>query len=271
MSKSCGHTREKGKVKIEADSHFQGKSVVEHLRAARLKGLQASRENHGLEPQGHILGGADGAKETAIITLLAWIILSQLKAPFSSIVVVLGFLAFGMLLWKIGRSALLGWGRLERINRLIADEKYEIENNREEEKEELTEIYRAKGFVPPLLDKVIDVLMADDNKLLGIMLEEELGVSLETYEHPLKQALGAGIGVFLSSSFMGLSLAILPTTWGLFVSSYATIFIASYVIAKREQLYPLPVIVWNLALTFLVSSGVYFLSQFFFERGLFTR
>ncbi len=271
MSKACGHTKEKSHVKVETESHFHGKSVVDHLRAARIKGLKASGENHGLEPQGHILGGADAAKETAVVTLLVWILLKQINIDFSSIVIVLSFLWCGMLLWKVGRSALLGWSRLERVNRLIADEKYEIEHNREEEKEELTEIYRAKGFTSPLLDKVIDVLMADDNKLLGVMLEEELGVSLETYEHPLKQALGAGVGVFLTSCLMVLTLAILPHSWGLFLATYATVFVSSYVTGKRERLQILPLIVWNLALTFVVSSGVYFLSQFFFERGFLTR
>ncbi len=33
--------------------------------------------------------------------------------------------------------------------------------------------------------------MADDNRLLRVMLEEELGLTLEAYEHPLKQAFGA--------------------------------------------------------------------------------
>ena len=32
--------------------------------------------------------------------------------------------------------------------------------------------------------------MADGDRLLRVMLEEELGFSLEVYDHPLKQALG---------------------------------------------------------------------------------
>jgi hypothetical protein len=267
MSKGCLHTHGKPKVKVEKDSHFHDKSVVEHLRETRMKGFRASQENHGLEPQGHIIAGADAAKETAIVTLLLWIVLSQLQMEFFSKVLALGFVTLGILLWKSGRSALLSWGRLERVNRLIADEKHEIETNRQEEKEELTEIYRAKGFTPPLLEKVIDVLMADDNKLLGVMLEEELGVTLEIYEHPLKQALGAGIGVFLSSCLIVIGL-MLQSVWGLFFTAYLTIFIASYVTAKKERIRPLPSIVWNLSLAFLVSFAVYFLTLSFLERGL---
>ncbi|MBS0586010.1 MAG: VIT1/CCC1 transporter family protein [Verrucomicrobia bacterium] len=255
-------TEQKTNIKIETDSHFKGKSVFEHLRAARLKGLRASEEHHGLEPQGHLVGAADAAKETAVITLFIWTLATSLKLDFFQTATILGFVTFGLFIWKMGRLALVGWARLERVNRLIADEKHEIETNREEEKEELTEIYRAKGFNPPLLDKVIDILMADDNKLLGVMLEEELGVALEVCEHPLKQAFGAGVGVLLASCLMTIGL-VLPYALSFPIISYFTVFIASYVIAKIEGIRPLPSLVWNLSLTFLATSAVYFLCHFF--------
>ena len=62
-------------------------------------------------------------------------------------------------------------------------------------------MYEQKGLSGDLLDQVIEVLMADDNRLLRVMLEEELGLTLESYEHPLKQAAGAGLGVL--SAFLG--------------------------------------------------------------------
>ena len=78
-------------------------------------------------------------------------------------------------------------------------------------------------FSGKLLDEVIDVLMADDNRLLQVMLEEELGLSLETYEHPLKQAAGAFFGVIGAATLLGL---------GLFLFSHGGVFIfAALIIA----------------------------------------
>ncbi len=101
----------------------------------------------------------------------------------------------------MGRSAWLGWSRLERLHRILAQEKWEIEHNREQEREELGVLYAAKGFEGKLLEDVLDVLMADGDRLLKVMVEEELGLTLESQVHPLKQGLGAGFECYLPAFF----------------------------------------------------------------------
>lgn len=234
---------------------------MEHLKEARAKGQRATESHHALEAPGHLIGGADAARETAMVVMVVTILLHAMSASLERTSAILTMLMFAMLLWRAGRGAILGWNRLERVNKLIADEKHEIETNREEEKEELTEMYRAKGFSPPLLDKVIDVLMADDNKLLGVMLEEELGVSLESYEHPLKQALGTGVGVFLAACFLTAGLA-LHDFYGVIVAGYIVIFASSCVMAMIEKIRLINAIVWNLSLTFMATTGTYFFAKF---------
>lgn len=248
-------------------SHFKGKGVVEHLREARLKGFRATEESHGIEAPGHIVGGADAAKESVTISLMIWIVATTLGFDHKSLIILLGLFLFGFFLWRAGRGALLAWSRLERVNRLIADEKYEIEHNREEEKEELTEMYEAKGFSGELLKKVIDVLMADDNKLLGIMLEEELGVSLESYEHPLKQALGAACGVLFASFALAIGVAI-SKNFGIYFATFIVISISSYIISYIEKIELLHAIIWNLAVTFMASFGTFFFAKFILPRIL---
>lgn len=243
------------------ESHFGTKSVLEHLKEARAKGKLATESHHALEAPGHLIGGADAARETALIVMVVSILLNAMSIGSERTAAILTMLMFAMLLWRAGRGALLGWNRLERVNKLIADEKNEIENNREEEKIELTEMYRAKGFTPPLLDKVIDVLMADDNKLLGVMLEEELGVSLESYEHPLKQAVGTAAGVFLASCFLTAGMAI-SDRYGVIVAAYIVIFCASGVMAMIEKIRLINALVWNISLTFMASMGTYFFAKF---------
>ena len=242
------------------NSHFKGRPVLDHLKEARVKGHIASKESHGIESQGHLIGGADAAREAALLALLLSIVASSLKIGRASTYLLLCLVLAGFFFWKVGRSASLGWARLERVNKLIADEKNEIETNREEEKSELTAMYEAKGFNDPLLSQVIDVLMADDNKLLGIMLEEELGVSLESYEHPLKQAFGTAIGLFLTYTFL-FGASHLSPIYGILIAAPFTILIASAFMAKIEKIRALHAAIWNIAIAFLASATTYFLTN----------
>jgi hypothetical protein len=78
------------------------------------------------------------------------------------------------------------WFTLQGHHKKMIDEKHEIDTNRTQEREELEALYRLKGFEDPLLTDVIDTLMSDSNQLLKVMLEEELGLTLNRLNHPLK-------------------------------------------------------------------------------------
>ena len=162
------------------------------------------------------------------------------------------------------RSAILGWARLERLHRLIEEERWEIEHHRPQEKEELRALYAAKGFSGKLLDEAVEVLMADDNRLLQVMLQEELGLSLESYEHPLKQAAGAFAGALGAALLMAAGLFLLPF-WGAVAAAALIIAIASGAVARLEKNAPLPAIVWNLAVAALASGAAYFAGQLLFK------
>ncbi|MCB1107289.1 MAG: VIT1/CCC1 transporter family protein [Chlamydiia bacterium] len=240
--------------------HFEGKDVVEHLKAAREKGARATSETHGTEAPGYISAGADSAKETAIILLGMWVLFHPFGIPPSKALLILGFFSLGWLFWKIGRSSLLGWSRLERLHRLIEQERWEIEHHRLQEKEELVAMYRQKGLTGKLLDQVIEVLMADDNRLLRVMLEEELGLTLESYEHPLKQAMGAGIGVILSTLAGALGFFIGGFLGG--ATTLVLIFSLATLLASRmEGNQLIKSLVWNLATLVLAVGSMHFIAK----------
>jgi len=244
----------------EIPLHFEGKEALEHVIDARIKGKLASSEIHGAELPGHYSAAADAAKETALILLVFWTLFSELHFPATQIHWISLSFVIGWLFWKVGRSAILGYSRLERLHRLIEEERWEIEHHRPQEREELKALYAAKGFSGKFLEESVDILMADDNRLLQIMLEEELGLSLESYEHPLKQALGALAGVAASSLVMSCGFFLLPW-WGAALTAALIIAASASTVAHMEKNKPLPAAIWNLANAALASGVAFFAAQ----------
>lgn len=242
--------------------HFQGRNVPDHLKEARAKGAFASAELHGTEMPGHWAAAADSLKETTLALLILWVVFSGFDFSPSLIWRLLLLFSCGWFLWKLGRSAILGWSRLERVHRLMEEERYEIEHHREQERLELTEMYRAKGFSGKLLEEVIDVLMADDNRLLQIMMEEELGVPLESYEHPLKQGVGAGLGVLVVGILSLVSFWISPA-YGIPIISCLLLIAGASATAKIERNQALTPIIWSLAIAILSGGITYFLTSLY--------
>ena len=227
---------------------------------ARRKGKMAASEIHGTELPGHFAAAADSAKETALLMIVLWTLLAEIGFPAATLHFFLVVFSLGWFVWRVGRSAILGWSRLERLHRLIEEERWEIEHHRAQEKLELRALYAAKGFSGKLLDEAVEVLMADDNRLLQVMLEEELGLSLETYEHPLKQALGSGVGAAIAALVLMFGLFALPV-WGAALCGAIVIAVAAGSTAKLEKNRPAPAIVWNLAVAALSAGCAYLVGQ----------
>lgn len=227
-------------------NHFEDKEVLQHVVEKRAKGITQAAETHGTETPGHISAGADAAREMGLLMGVASIL------ALSPIFLVL--LALSWVIWKAGRCAWLGWARLERLHRIIEQERYEITHHRSQEREELDAIYSTKGFKDKLLEEVVDVLMADEDRLLLVMLEEELGLGLATYEHPLKQALGAGIGA-LSAGLLCLLGLFIPL--GVLIGSLLSLALGAVVSARFEGNRLLPAVIWNMALGGLVFGIVF--------------
>lgn len=246
---------------MPSPDHFKGKSVSEHLSEARKKGALSDAEVHGTEMPGHFAAGVDAVKEMALALLLLWII-GQALLPPKSLFLLLLFFSVGWLIWKTGRSALLARTRIERLHRIAEEERWEIEHHRSQEREELTALYRAKGLSGKLLEGVIDVLMADDNRLLQVMLEEEMGVTLEIYEHPLKQGIGATLGAFIAAGIL-LGAYLLSPIYGLPVGACLCLIGAVTASARAEKSPAMDAVVWHLAIAILTGGAVYFFMQLF--------
>src|SRR2546421_3579949 len=87
----------------------------------------------------------------------------------------------------------------------IKREEFEIENLPNKERQEIVDIYRAKGFEGDELKTVVDKITSKKDVWLKTMLTEELGLNLEILGSPLRGAL-----VMFGSFLLGGILPILP-------------------------------------------------------------
>lgn len=234
--------------------HFKGKSTLEHLKDARLHTAQKLKEPHGVETQNFLDAFIHALSESGFLFGILFVV--SLAFSLNRPLFLFGIF-FGYVLFRFLQSALDGFARIERLHRVIEEERNEIEHNEAQEREELKAIYQEKGLEGKLLNDVIDILMADSNRLLSIMLTEELGLKLEAYEHPLKQACGALLGA--SIALIPISFAILfpSLTLGLTASLFC-VMLAAFFKAKVERLSKLKTCVWHGANCLLVIGLLYF-------------
>ncbi|HJT85823.1 MAG TPA: VIT1/CCC1 transporter family protein [Nitrososphaeraceae archaeon] len=87
----------------------------------------------------------------------------------------------------------------------IKREEFEIQNMPIEERKEIENIYRAKGFEGELLEKIVEKITSNKDIWLKTMLTEELGLNLDILGNPLK-----GAFVMFGAFLLGGILPILP-------------------------------------------------------------
>lgn len=87
----------------------------------------------------------------------------------------------------------------------IKREEFEMQTIPEKEKQEIEEIYRAKGFEGEQLKGIVNKITSNKDVWLKTMLTEELGLNLEILGNPFKGAL-----IMFGSFLLGGILPILP-------------------------------------------------------------
>lgn len=108
--------------------------------------------------------------------------------------------------------------QIQLLTSEIAREKWEIEHKPEDERREIEEIYKIKGFSGKELDMIVDKITSDKKVWLDTMLTEELNLNLEIAGSPLKSALRMFV-----SFLIGGMLPILPF---FFLSGFSALFVA---------------------------------------------
>jgi VIT1/CCC1 family predicted Fe2+/Mn2+ transporter len=76
----------------------------------------------------------------------------------------------------------------ELLKSEIAKEEWEIENKPDIERQEIEDIYKAKGFSGKELEMIVNKIISDKKVWLDTMLTEELKLNVEVVGNPLKSA-----------------------------------------------------------------------------------
>lgn len=142
-----------------------------------------------------VYGGIDGC-----VTTFAVVAGSVGAGLDTSIIIILGFanlIADGFAM-SVG-AFLSSRAEKDRYSKHRAREYWEVENIPESEKEEIYEIYRNKGFVSPLLDQVVEVIISDRDRWVNEMMKNELELIQEK-----KSPFYIGLYTYISFIVVGL-------------------------------------------------------------------
>jgi hypothetical protein len=248
--------------KEKKKDHFHGKAAMQHIVEVQADGRWIDSEIHGAETPGMLFAGCDAARQGALFLLLVLCALNYFEFSLDQRILLLLAVGVGLVIWATGRAAWLAWSRLERLHRVMDEEQNEIETNREQERIELEALYAAKGFEGKLLKEVVDVLMADGDRLLRVMLEEEMGFRLQQNEHPLMQGIGAALGSLLAICVVAVaslfsSLVIAPLISLLFIG------IASFITAKSQKNNVIAAMSWNVGMALVSYLATFFCMKSF--------
>ncbi len=141
-----------------------------------------------------VYGGIDGSVTT--FAVVAGAAGAQLD---SAVVIILGFanlIADGFAM-SVG-SYLSTKSEKQKYQKHKNTEYWEVDNMPEKEREEIREIYAAKGFEGELLEQVVDQITADKDRWVDVMMKEELEMAEET-----KSPFAMGAVTFISFVILG--------------------------------------------------------------------
>lgn len=164
-----------------------------------------------------VYGGIDGC-----VTTFAVVAGSVGAGLSSNVIIILGFanlLADGFSM-SIG-AYLSSRSRLDNYHKYRKQEYLEVEDMPEAEKEEVREIYKAKGFEGVMLDKVVEVITADKNRWVNVMMKEEHGMVAEK-----KSPLLIGAVTYLSFIAIGI-IPLLIYVWDFWSTIRMNLFLLS--------------------------------------------
>ncbi len=155
------------------------------------------------------------ARDGVLLTWAVWVALDAFQVETEVGGLLIAFAA-GMALLLGLTTGIATLTQLRYYESELERERNEIRDMPEHERDELRELYAAKGFRPPLLDQIVDTLCADDDRLLKVMMEEELGLFFHNVNHPVLVGVWNAAGALVAALLLAIPVCYLDaaaTRW----------------------------------------------------------
>jgi VIT1/CCC1 family predicted Fe2+/Mn2+ transporter len=142
-----------------------------------------------------ILGGQDG-----LVNVLGVVLGASAAAPDTRIILSIGLAATFAESLAMGAVAYTSFkAEKEHYESELAREIQEMRDMPDEEKEEVRDIYRKKGFQGELLEQVVAQITSNQQVWLDVMMSDELGLKPMDAEGVVKTAFSVGFSCMLGS------------------------------------------------------------------------
>lgn len=240
-----------------------GGEIGDHLAEARLRARQM------LGGEAHA-GNIDdwrlivvAARDGTVLATVLWLVLHGVgvATPIAPVIATVG----------LGYALFVGvttaWATLRQVRHYEAElerERREIRETPDHEREEVHSLYAAKGFEGALLEQVVDTLCADDDRLLKVMMEEELGLQIHHLHHPIIVGLIHGGGVLLGTVTLAAVARLVPSptamAW-LLGTAGAIIGVLAAVNAQFTRQAVVPAVATWLVMAVAAGGVAYFLAE----------
>lgn len=174
-------------------SGLRGTLALSSSRRCMLQKEQLVDHSHEQHPHGGgwlreiVFGLNDG-----LVTTLVFLMVVSGLAFSHLILVILGEVLAGGISMTLG-GYLSAHTEKQMLAHRIAVERYEIQYEPEEERAELQEIYRNKGFSGTLLNQIVGHLTADEERWHRALVHDELGVVEDRQINSWRQGLLIGL------------------------------------------------------------------------------
>lgn len=183
-------------------------ATAAHLEAARLRGRRLMAEGSaGLSHEW--LHTSSAARDgTVILFSLSMVLFSAAERDNKATILIAAAIVFGLYTGVANMLAVTA--QLRAWEAELQRERDEIRHQPEQEREEVRALYEAKGFSGAMLDQIVDTLCADEERLLKVMLEEELGIFVEQSAHPVWVGLMTGVASLAGGLIVALTAVYSP-------------------------------------------------------------
>jgi VIT1/CCC1 family predicted Fe2+/Mn2+ transporter len=168
---------------------------------------------------------------------------------------------------SMGLGAYLGTkSQREFFERELAREKEEIVQMPREEREEIRQIYRKKGFEGHELEMIVDRITENKDRWLDIMMHEELGFPRALPGTPIKAGLAMALAYVVGAAVPLLPYLFLDGRAAFFGSIAATISVLFGVGAAKSGMTHRPW--WRSGLEMSLAGAAGTVACFFIARGI---